>query len=100
MSTAQPKESSKYPSTDDPAPAYLGKATPDELARMVTGLTEELWVLRDRVMVLEQVLTESGAIKGTAVDEHVPGEELHGRLGLERQRLIQRVLGAPLSVER
>lgn len=91
---------SKYPSTDDPAPAYLSNATPDELARMVLGLTEELWVLRDRVMVLEQVLTESGALNETSVDEHVPGEKLFGRLKLERQRLIKRVLGAPLSVRR
>jgi len=90
----------KYPTTDDPAPAYLADATPDELARMVVGLTEELWILRDRVMVLEQVLTDSGALQQTAVDEHVPGEDLHGRLGLERQRLIRRVLGAPFSVGR
>jgi hypothetical protein len=91
---------SKYPTTEDPAPAYLSNATPDELARMVLGLTEELWILRDRVMVLEQVLTESGTIKSTSVEEHIPGEELHGRLGQERQRLIKRVLGAPLSVRR
>ncbi|GAB3273633.1 hypothetical protein [Kineosporia babensis] len=91
---------SKYPTTDDPAPAYLSKATPDELARMVVGLTEELWVLRDRVMVLEQVLTETGSLKPESVDEHTPGTDLNERLHRERQRLIQRVLGAPLSVER
>lgn len=85
----------KYPTTDDPAPSYLSKATPDELARMVVGLTEELWVLRDRVMVLEEVVSSTDA-----VDEHDPSPELRGRLGVERQRLIQRVLGAPLTVQR
>jgi hypothetical protein len=90
--------SSRYPTTNDPAPTYLTGASPDELARMVVGLTEELWILRDRVMVLEEVLSQAGAISSGTVDEHTPGEELHGRLGLERQRLIRRVLGAPLTV--
>lgn len=100
MSTPTTTENTSYPTTDDPAPTYLSNAGPDELARMVVSLTEELWVLRDRVMVLEQVLADGGTITESAVDDHEPGEQLTGRLGLERGRLIRRVLGAPLTVGR
>ena len=78
-------------------PQYLAGSTLDDVARMVTGLTEELWVLRDRVMVLEDALAKAGVLAGDAVDEHEVDAELGETLARERMRLITRVLGAPVA---
>ncbi|MDV8071305.1 hypothetical protein R4P64_32845 [Rhodococcus sp. IEGM 1366] len=82
------------------SPSYLQNATNDELARMVTALTEELWILRDRVMTLEQVLEDADVVTVDDVDLHEPAEALDARLRRERQRVIHKVLGAPLAVAR
>ena len=80
-------------------PQYLHASTTDDLARMITGLTEELWVLRDRVMMLESALVDAGTLGAGTVDEKVPDAELADRLALERSRLIRRVQGAPLGAD-
>lgn len=82
------------------SPSYLQNATNDELGRMITALTEELWILRDRVMTLEQVLEDAAVVTIDDVDLHEPAEPLDSRLRRERQRVINRVLGAPLAVAR
>ena len=82
------------------SPSYLENATNDELARMVTTLTQELWILRDRVMTLEQVLEDKDVVTVESVDLHEPGEALSARLRTERQRIIRKVLGAPVKVRR
>ncbi|MEV4133096.1 hypothetical protein AB0J72_13125 [Dactylosporangium sp. NPDC049742] len=76
-------------------PKYLEKATIDDLARMIEGLVEELWVTKDRLFVLEEVLAGKGTLSDSTVDEHLPSEPLQAVLRRERMRLIQRVLGAP-----
>lgn len=90
----------RYPTAADPAPAYLAGASPDELARMVVALTGEVWVLRDRLMALEEVLTGLGTLPDGAVDVHEPSAALDDRLAVERGRLVEQVLGAPLQVGR
>lgn len=82
------------------SPSYLQNATNDELARMVTALTEELWILRDRLMTLEQVLEDADVVTVDDVEMHEPAEALDTRLRRERQRVIRKVLGAPLAVVR
>ncbi|MFF5228261.1 hypothetical protein [Dactylosporangium sp. NPDC000521] len=76
-------------------PKYLEHATIDDLARMIEGLVEELWVTKDRLLVLEEVLVGKGPLSESTVDEHLPSERLQAVLRRERMRLIQRVLGAP-----
>lgn len=78
-------------------PQYLHASGTDDLARMITGLTEELWVLRDRVMLLERAVVDAGVLAADTVDDLVPDAELDERLATERMRLIQRVLGAPMA---
>lgn len=77
------------------APKYLEKATIDDLARMIEGLVEELWVTKDRLLVLEEVLVNKGLLPQAAVDEHLPSDGLQSVLHRERMRLIKRVLAAP-----
>lgn len=80
-------------------PEYLHLSTVDDVATMITALTEELWILRDRVMVLESELGQRGVVTSAELDVVEPGEELTEALGVERRRLIHRVLGAPVAFE-
>lgn len=78
-------------------PTYLGDARLDDVARMVFELTSELWVLRDRVLVLEDQLVSSGALAAGSVDTAVPGEALAERLAAGRKQIVARVYGAVLG---
>ncbi|MFZ3451704.1 hypothetical protein [Arthrobacter sp. 7Tela_A1] len=78
-------------------PTYLGDNRLDDVARMVFELTSELWILKDRVLVLEDQLERSGALVPGAVDGAVPEGPLAGRLTAERRRLASRVYGSVLS---
>lgn len=78
-------------------PSYLHNATVEDVARMVESLAEELWILKDRNAVLEQLLIEKFGLTLVEIEEYEPGEELAKRLARDRGRLIRKVLGAPLS---
>lgn len=73
---------------------YLGSDRLDDLARMIAELTSELWVLKDRTLVLEHLLAERGCLDPAAVDELRPSEELVAKLRKEREALVGRVFGA------
>lgn len=74
---------------------YLDGKINEDMARMVTELTSELWILRDRVMVLEHLLHRAGVLTPGEVDDFVPDQELTSALQQEREGLVGRVIGAP-----
>jgi hypothetical protein len=78
-------------------PNYLGDARIDDVARMVFELTSELWILKDRTIMLEALLAENGIITDTAIDELQPTPELSLTLLAERKALVARVYGAVLD---
>jgi hypothetical protein len=78
-------------------PTYLHNATIEDVARMVESLTEELWILKDRTLVLEQLLIDKAGLSLDEIETYEPGPELTQRLARERQRVIRKVLGAPLA---
>jgi hypothetical protein len=78
-------------------PTYLHNATIEDVARMVESLTEELWILKDRTLVLEQLLIDKAGLSLDEIETYEPGPELATRLARERQRVIRKVLGAPLA---
>jgi hypothetical protein len=78
-------------------PTYLHNGTVEDVARMVEGLAEELWILKDRTAVLEQLLIDKGGMTLAEIDEYEPDEALLTRLAKDRQRLIRKVFGAPLA---
>lgn len=80
--------------TPPPAP-YLETETLDHLARMHTELLSELWILRDRVMVLEKLLEEKGTVAREEIDRYVPQGAFEQEIETERAALIRRVVGAP-----
>ena len=80
--------------TQTPERAYLSSAELDSLARMHAEMMSELWILRDRVLVLEQLLTESGTLQAEQVDQYSPGPELTAKLNADRDRMVARIVGA------
>jgi hypothetical protein len=78
----------------NPAPRYLNGERSDDLARMILALTAELWQLKDRTLVLEQLLHDSGVLPATAIDQFQPSGEFAHRLLEQRRALTRRVMGA------
>lgn len=78
-----------------PERPYLGQKELDDVMRMNTELLAELWILRDRVTVLEHLLEEKKLIDRRALSDYVPQGELAAELDRERRALVERVAGAP-----
>jgi len=76
--------------------SYLADQNLDDLGRMMLALLSELWIVRDRVAILEARLAEKGALTSdTELDDYTPNPELAARLDGLRDRMIASVLGAP-----
>ena len=78
---------------DAPKQPSTGDEMMDNLIRMNTELMSELWVLRDRVTILEHMLQEKGTISRKALDDFVPTGELAKELVRERDGLVEKVVG-------
>ena len=82
-----------------PARTLLGSDQLDRLADALLVLSREVWVLRDRQILLEQVLAREGIDASAAIDALEPDSVLQARLDIERDRLIGAVVGALTSVK-
>jgi len=69
------------------------------LMRINTELMSELWILRDRVFVLEKILQEKDILENKIVDNYVPDEAFSKEIEKERDRFVRRVAGAPWTKE-
>ncbi len=75
-----------------------GKTTTDPLYQVVFNLARELWVIKDRQLVLEEVLKSAGIDAAQLVDQHQPDASLAKRLDEERAQLLDRVF-LPMEAE-
>jgi hypothetical protein len=80
---------------DRPDRPQLESRQHDDLMRINAELLAELWILRDRVTILEQVLADKGLVDRKALDDFQPVGALAEELTRERQALVRRVMGAP-----
>ena len=85
--------------TKPPTRPVTGDESLDRLLRMNTELLSELWILRDRVMVLEKILEEKGLLDSRAVDDYAPSPDFGEVLKDERDGMVRRVTGAPWTGE-
>lgn len=67
----------------------------DALVRMNTELLSELWIMRDRMMVLEHLLEKKSGLSRQEIDDFEPPPDLEAELLAERDALVRRVVGAP-----
>lgn len=77
--------------SDEP---YLSSTEMDYLARMNLELLSELWITRDRLAVLEQVLIDNDLMKPTAVDDYVPDADTAANIETLRRVVVENVIGA------
>ncbi len=70
----------------------LNPADLDQLGQALITLTKELWVLKDRQLILEAALADAGIVAKEVVDRYQPDEMLKERLRAERQRLIDTII--------
>ena len=80
--------------TQRPAQPNLSTDETEVLGLTQTELLSELWILRDRVLVLEHLLAEAGILEPNAIDDYAPEGELAAKLDADRDALVARVIGA------
>lgn len=69
-----------------------GVTEPDPLFQVVMSLAKELWVVKDRQAILEEVLGEQGVDIAEVVDTHQPSAELAAKLDDERKTWLSNLL--------
>jgi hypothetical protein len=80
---------------------YLTADNVDDLGRMTLALLAELWIVRDRMAVMEQLMIERGALAAGEIDDYAPDAALADTLERLRTRMATAVVGAPIAaVER
>lgn len=78
---------------------YLNEANVDDLARMLMALLSEVWIMRDRMAVMETLLAEKAGISAEMIDNYVPDAAMAARLETLRDRLVGNVVTAPLAAQ-
>lgn len=78
---------------------YLNEDNVDDLGRMLVAMLSEMWILRDRVGILEELLTQGGTIAAGAVDGFEWSAEKTAEMEAIRDRMVGAVLGAPIAAQ-
>ena len=82
-----------YPSQGTPRRrAALKPEDIDKLGAALLTLAKELWVVKDRQMLLEEVLKRHDLDVGAEIDRLKPDGVLEARLAAERETLVKKVL--------
>ena len=81
-----------------PERPYLGSRELDDMTLVTTQLLTELWIVKDRLAVVEKLLEEKRLLNRTEVNAYLPAAEFAGELDRERDALVRRVVGAPMNV--
>jgi hypothetical protein len=74
-------------------PHYFKDPVIDHLLEIVLQLGAELWVNRDRQMVIEHLLANEGQVTPDMIDAFEPPEDFAQRQREQRQAMMQRVYG-------
>lgn len=69
----------------------------DDLSRVVMALVQEVWIMRDRIAVTEQLLAERAGISATDIDDYVGDAAVKGEMEKLRDRFVAKVIGATLA---
>jgi hypothetical protein len=75
-------------------PRFFPTAGMDEMVSMMIELTAEVWVLKNRLKLLEKVAAEQGLDLTSRIEAYVPGPAEAEEFAAERQQMIANVLRA------
>jgi hypothetical protein len=76
--------------------SYLKDELLDNLGRMTFQLLSELWITRDRLAVVEQLLADKGVVGPREADDYTPTADVAERLEAMRKLMVDNVLSAPV----
>lgn len=85
--------------TGKPRDRFFDAPYVDELLRMNTELLAELWIVKDRLMVLEHLVAQKVGLSSDEIDRFVPTGDLAVRLDREREALLKKVMYSPFAEE-
>ena len=88
---SEPKDPTEF---NQPERDILSSADIDGLGQAVLTLTKEIWVLTDRLHVMEAVLANKGIDISEDVKSYQPDAKMKSQLTNESSALIERVLNA------
>lgn len=72
----------------------LGAEDVPALGKALISLAREVWVLNDRLMVLEDLLTESKILAPDALDTHQPSQERQTEIDRKSREFLERIVHA------
>lgn len=87
-------------SYNHPPRATLNEADCGQLGAAVLALTREIWVLTDRMMVMEAILARHGLDVGTEIEAFQPDEEMRRRMDAQGARITASVVDALAGLNR
>lgn len=76
---------------------YLNEENVDDLGRMVAALLSEVWIMRDRMVVLEALLEKAGVVPADAIENFSYTPDQEAQAEIIRDRMISSVIGAPIA---
>ena len=79
--------------------AFFENPETDRVLAMLLRLLTEHWTLKERVLTLEKLLTDSGVVSEEALDAFKPDPELDARWDAESFALVQAVIEASQNIE-
>lgn len=77
-----------------PEPAFFDNPAIDNLIAVTLELGAEIWVLRERQRVMEQLLSQHGKVTTEMIEQHQPGEDELARSKAARDEFVNRVYAA------
>lgn len=94
MSAATPSTATKAWDVTEALTPHDAAVRRDRALQLALTLAQELWVVKDRLLVLEAALSSEGRSIHELVDRHQPDAQLRSVIEAERQRFISAVMGA------
>ncbi len=77
--------------SDPPPYQRLRPGQVDNLGEALLALARELWVVTDRLAIVEAMLEEKGVVVAEAIDAYQPDAALEAKLKIKRDRLVKAV---------
>jgi len=77
-----------------PAPeqTFFDHPAHDRMLAMLMALAAEVWVLNDRLRVMESLLAEQGTLARERLDRYVPDPETERALAAEREAFVKSLM--------
>ncbi|MFT7286811.1 MAG: hypothetical protein ACI87W_000920 [Halieaceae bacterium] len=69
----------------------------EDISRMLMALVQEVWIMRDRMAVTEQLLEEKLGITPATIDDYVGSPQYSDTVHRMRDQFAMRIVGAPVA---